>query len=219
MHKIKQLLLLPSKPWAVAFISLFLAGMMEGCSTLPIVVQKEQPCVPDITRPIFSKAMAFDLKGRWHVEPSAHQENIQGYFNAFYTSDPQELSVSLMTGWLMPIAEITHAQGKMTIQLSSGRSLNESEWEAFSQQQLGMALPLPIADWIHWIQGTFTVTSREETGFKRVLHGTSQGWMLEWRGIYVCEAKAYRLEWLSMREPQGRYRLNLEIDQKESVWK
>jgi outer membrane biogenesis lipoprotein LolB len=219
MHKIKQPRLLASKRYALGFISLLMAGILEGCATLPFPAQIEQSdCVPDSTR-LMPNVMNFDLKGRWHVKQISHEESIQGYFNAFYTSDTQELSVLLMTGWLMPVAEMTHAQGKVTIRLSSGLSLNELEWEAFSQQQLGIALPLPIADWTNWIQGTFTVIRQEDTGFKRVLYGTGRGWMLEWRGFYICEAKAYRLESLSMQEPQGRYRLSLEIDQKESVWK
>jgi outer membrane biogenesis lipoprotein LolB len=218
MHKIKQPRLSASKRGALGLIGLLIAGVLGGCATLPPPAQLEQGCVPD-PKALMLKVTAFDLKGRWRVEQNTRQESVQGYFNAFYTPDPQELSVLLMTGWLMPIAEMTHAQGEVTIRLSSGLSLNESEWEAFSQQQLGVALPLPIADWTNWLQGIFTVISQEETGFKRVLRGKSQGWMLEWRGLYSCEVKTYHLESLLMQEPQGRYRLNLEIDQKESVWK
>jgi hypothetical protein len=160
----------------------------------------------------------------------------QGYFEASYEAQAQQLRVLLTSAWGIPMAEITYGSkpSSLFIKLASGERLNEVQWSEYTAQHMGVALVLPMADLVDWLQPDFPHKVRmmsaasslsSDTIHPLSFSGTLNDWILSWRGHpreqqhngQLCNTFFPRE--LSLQPLLAGYRINLDIDQKESLWK
>jgi hypothetical protein len=218
------------------------AGMLSGCAHVAqevSVIQQERHdrALCSALFPSSSSApLSFEVQGRWQAESLRlpYAKN-QGYFEASYEAQTQYLRILLTSAWGMPIAEMTYsAEASFLIKLASGERLNEKQWSEYTQQQMGIAFVLPLTDLVGWLQPDFPDKARlanvasslsSDTIDPLNFSGTLNHWKLSWFGHYheslqngpLCGKFFPRT--LDLQPLQANYRIKLEIDQKESVWK
>jgi len=198
-----------------------IAGL-QGCSTLkpPATIVPKQPSM-DIPAPL---AMRFHAVGQWEVDGP---KRISGHFD--WQHEPQHDTLTLLTAWSLPIAEITRENDQLIVHTSSGQHLTELQWLQASESLLGAPLIVPLEPLSAWIQGQFYPQmlpgkwlSKQDYASGEI-SGEQGGWMLTWYkqhpSVSKIPSRNFRPDRLKLQAPNVTYRLLLTLDQESSSWK